>query len=102
MKPGKNGFRWGTDFRETLITFYKLNEWKGGYVTADDILNELWSPSEKAPKNLRMVILHQLQKFREKGWAELPEDASKCPKENCITEHGESAARYYMKNWEGE
>lgn len=97
MKPGKNGMRWGTDFRETLVVLYKLDRRNRGYVTADDILNELWNPFRKAPTNLRKVILRQLGNFRKKNWAEVPEDGSLRPKENRITKWGKSAARYYME-----
>lgn len=100
MKPGKNGMRWGTNFRETLITLYKLDKRNGGYVTAGDILGVLWGSDEKTPKTLKNIILVQLQRFRKKEWAEVPEDGSLCPKENCITEYGESAAKYYMENWD--
>jgi len=101
MKP-ESKYTWGTDSRETLVTLRKLHDRDGGYVTSGDILRELWHPSEKPPEKLRIVICNQLQNFRERGWIEIPEDASLHPKEHNITKWGREWADYYEKELEEE
>jgi len=95
-------YTWGTDSRETLVTLRKLHDRDGGYITSFDILRELWHPTKKPPHNLHNIICSHLRRFRERGWAEVPEDGSTRPKEHNITEHGRSVADYYEERLKEE